>query len=109
MDERHSIEFPVHATIAGVAVVTIPISEYADLLEKKARLVRLDKADRYAVPSRSPIEKDKTVRDFFMERLGKVAMVQIISDCKEHFGKARTPSKSAAYAFWKRLRGRSLE
>jgi len=99
-------EYPIHATIAGVAVVTIPLSD-SDLIEKRSRLEKLGKTERYPVPPRSPIEVDAEVKAFLMERLGKVDVMDIISECKQHFGSKRTPSRTAAYAFWKRLRNGS--
>jgi len=102
-DEKH-IGFPLHATISGVAVVTIPLTDYADLLEKRARLVKLGKADRYPVPPRSPIEVDTQVKAFFLEHLGKKRMPDLLQECRRNFGASRTPSKTAAYRFWQRLR-----
>ena len=99
-----SCPFPVHATIAGVAVVTIPLADYTDLIDKKVKLVKIGKAERYPVPPRSPIEVDAEVKAFFMKRLGKAKVFDLLRECQGTFGKARTPSRTAAYAFWKRLR-----
>lgn len=97
-------QFPVHATIAGVAVVTIPLADYADLLDRKERLAKLGKGEHYSLPPRSPIEADADVKAFFMERLGKANVYDLLRDCRARFGTARTPSKSATYRFWQRLR-----
>jgi hypothetical protein len=70
-------------------------------------LAKLGKAERYSVPPHSPIEVDAEVKAFFMERFGKIKMFDLLGECKAKFGKARTPSRTAAYAFWKRLRDHS--
>lgn len=109
---------PVRATEEGtsacaddlpIPVVTIPRSEYAALLEAKRRIDIIDARERrYPVPPRSPIQADAEIADFFKERFGKDRMEDIVRECARRFGKDRTPSRTAAYAFWKRLReGRS--
>lgn len=104
MSDGASVDYPVFATIAGVAVVTIPLADYADLIDKKAKLAKIAKAERYPVSERSPIEVDHEVKAFFMERFGKVKVFDILRECQSTFGKTRTPSRTAAYRFWKRLR-----
>lgn len=104
MDDIISVDFPFHATIAGVAVVTIPVSDYAALLESKVRLAELGDDGPYHPLSRSPLENDVEVKAFFVERVGKATMVDLLRDCRLRFGQVRTPSKAAAYRFWARLR-----
>lgn len=104
MQDEGNPKFPIYATIAGVAVVTIPLADYSSLLDAEARLTRFENAKRYPVSPRSPIEVDSEVKAFFMERLGKVDMMGILSECRQRFGAKRTPSRTSAYAFWKRLR-----
>ncbi|CAI9400698.1 hypothetical protein ANOBCDAF_00541 [Pleomorphomonas sp. T1.2MG-36] len=104
MNEAVSAQFPLHAIIAGVPVVTIPLADYASLLENSAKLSKLGKAERFPVPPRSPIEIDSEVKAFFVERLGKLNMIDLLRDCSSRFGASRTPSRTAAYRFWQRLR-----
>ncbi len=93
------------STIAGIQVVTIPLAEYAELLDCRRRVgVQSDAARRLAVPPRSPIEKDAEVAAFFIERLGQADMLTILTECRKRFGSERTPSRTAAYDFWQRMR-----
>lgn len=100
---------PPSAEPLAVPVVTIPSVEYAALLEAKRRIDIIDARERrYPVPPRSPIQADAEIAVFFKERFGTDRMENIVSECARQFGKARTPSRTAAYAYWKRLReGRS--
>lgn len=109
MDAEHS---PIVATIAGVEVVTIPLADYAALVECRRRLEAIDATTaaavrRFAVPPRSPVEADREVADFLMERFGLTPMDAIRAECLERFGRDRTPSRTAAYEFWQRLRRRA--
>lgn len=100
--------FPITATIAGVPVVTIATAEYADLLECRRLVAELrEKGKRFAVPPRSPIETDAEVAAFFAERFGRVDVMAILAECRDRFGADRTPSRTAAYAYWQRLRQRA--
>jgi len=108
--KKAEVQFPLTATIAGIAVVTIPLAEYAALLECRQRVgARNEAAKRYAVPPRAPIEKDAEVRAFFEKRLGKMDMLAILADCRQQFGPKRTPSRTAAYDFWGRLRRQTAD
>lgn len=96
---------PTSADELAIPVVTIPLAEYAVLLEAKTRIDTIDaRARRYAVPPRSPIQVDAEIAAFFKKRFGKERVEDIASDCRERFGASRTPSRTAADAFWKRLR-----
>lgn len=100
--------FPVFSTIGDVQVATIPMIEYADLLNCRKQVDEIrERARRYAVPSRSPIETDEEVAAFFMERFGRVPMDTILRDAQKRFGIGRTPSRTSAYAYWQRLRLRA--
>jgi hypothetical protein len=103
-DGCSSQNFPIYATIAGVAVVTIPLTDYSDFLALRAQLERLGKAERYPVPPRSPIEADQEVKVFVTERLGKARVEATLQECRSRFGAHRTPSRTATYRFWQRLR-----
>ena len=99
-------EFPLAATIAGVEVVTIPISDYRDLLDCRRQLgtlrVRADPANHTA---RSPLDCDPEIAAFLIERFGRMPVRQALSECRSRFGQERTPSRSAGYRLWDRARG----
>lgn len=97
--------FPIAATVADVAVVTIPLTEYADLL-KCRRVANTNALAAFALPPRSRIEADPEIASLLRERLGKIAVSSIIAECLERFGARRTPSRTAVYDFWQRLRRR---
>ncbi len=101
---------PPSAEPMAVPVVTIPLKDYTELLEAKARIDIIDaRARRYSVPPRSPIQVDAEIANFFKERFGTERMEDIIRKCAGQFGVARTPSRTAAYAYWKRLREGGLD
>lgn len=106
-DSTEQPPFPIPAIIAGIAVVTIPLTEYAALLECRRRekpCAAPAAARRYDVPPRSPLERDAEIAAFFSERFGAMDVLDIIAECRNRFGAKRTPSRTAAYYFWKRLR-----
>lgn len=93
------------ATIEGVDVVTIPLKDYAALLacrrelaEKTLNLNCLHQGHR------SVIERNPEVAVFLMQRLGLQPMPVILKACRKEFGRQRTPSRSAAYRFWMKVR-----
>lgn len=99
---------PLVATISGVPVVTIPLDDYRALLMCHDRLAAVRRqAVPFAASSRSPIETDPVISTFFIERFGTMRMEKIVDECRRSFGKKRTPSRTAAYAYWKRLRARA--
>lgn len=101
---------PASAESQAIPVVTIPFKDYSALLEAKARIDVIDARERhYPVPPRSPIEFDAEIAAFFKERFGNDRMEDILRQCASRFGEARTPSRTAAYAFWKRLRNGASE
>ncbi len=96
---------PSSAAEPPVPVVTIPQAEYAALLAAKKRMDAIDARERrYPIPPRSPVQADIEIAEFFRERFGKMRMEDILMDCTRRFGTARTPSRTAAYDYWKRLR-----
>lgn len=100
--------FPLVATISGVPVVTIPLDDYRALLMCHDRLAAVRRqAIPFGASSRSPIETDSVISTFFIERFGTMRMEKIVDECRRSFGKKRTPSRTAAYAYWKRLRARA--
>jgi hypothetical protein len=93
--------------VAGVAVVTIPASEYAELVRCRALL---KKKSGKLIPRRerpSRIDQDPEMAAFVRERLTVNAYNQTIAqECLEKFGKDRAPSKSAVHRFRMRERER---
>jgi hypothetical protein len=97
-DHRHSI-------VAGVPLVTIPLSDYASLLDCKRQLAeRAISHDQVMSPARSVIERNPEVAVFLAQNFGLKSMETILRLCRRQFGKDRTPSRSAAYRYWERLR-----
>lgn len=96
---------PASAEADAIPFVTIPRSDYSELLAAKKRIDIIDaRARRYPVPPRTPIQADAEIADFFKTRFGTDRMENIVRECARRFGAARTPSRTAAYAYWKRLR-----
>lgn len=92
-------------TVAGVQMITIPVTEYADLLECRRRLAEMGvRKTRFVKASKSPIERDPELATFIAERLGRMVVKDVQSACEDRFGPTRTPSRSAIHRYWERLR-----
>jgi hypothetical protein len=95
------------AKVQGVEVVTIPLSEYADLLAAHRRLAEVEPSGRpvkrrlLAKPA-SPIDADPEISAFVAARLGKMTQKAILAACVAEFGPRRAPSKSAIGRFYQR-------
>ena len=99
------MEQPIYATLAGVELVTIPVTEYADLLDCRRRLAELTLVQEgLKGRSRSPIEDDPEVAVFLAERIGRIGIPAIRAECIGAFGAERTPSRSAIYRYQGRAR-----
>lgn len=99
-------ERPASRVISGVEVVTIPIAEYAELLDCRRRLAVLE-VDRGFISSKgkkSRIDRDPELAAYVANRLGRAEVKTIRAECIERFGADRTPSRSALYRYWDRLR-----
>lgn len=100
--------FPITAKVSGVAVVTIPLAEYSELLWYRSQLKKVKGGkliQRRETHSR--IDLDPEVADFIRERVKAKAYNQTIADeCRARFGKDRAPSKSAIHRFRVRERDR---
>jgi hypothetical protein len=93
------------ATIAGVEVVTIPVADYAELLDCRRRLAESEVGRRaFMQPLRSRIEGDPEVATFLAGRFGLIDVIEALRQCGARFGAARTPSRSAAFRYRDRLR-----
>ncbi len=88
------------ASFRGVKVVTIPLADYAALLDAKKRMDARDA--RAQMFPRSPIEQHPEVRDFILAKFGKMKHPELIAACKSTFGWA--PSRSAVSRFFQRSR-----
>lgn len=99
-DEDH-----IKSIVAGVSLVTIPLSDYADLLDCKRQLAeRAISHDQVMSPARSRIERNPEVAVFLAQNFGLAPMKEILRRCRREFGRSSTPSQSAAYRYWAKLR-----
>lgn len=95
--------------ISGVEVVTIPLQDYADLLDSKRQLAERAIRDRRVMsPRRSKIERNPEVAIFLADKFGSMSVKDALRLCLRKFGKAATPSPSAAYRYWDRIRKEAL-
>ena len=93
------------SVVAGVELVTIPATEYAALLDCRRQLAECEARQRaFKVSSNSPIERDAAVAAFLAGRFGQATGTVIRAECLALFGPDRTPSRSAIYRYWGRLR-----
>lgn len=95
---------PIRSTVAGVELVTIPVSHYAELLDCKRQLAAAGITGlRLAADLRSRVERDPEVAAFLAECLGTRLLKDTYASCLERFGAERTPGKTTIQRFWKRL------
>lgn len=95
---------PIRSTIAGVELVTIPVSHYAELLDCQRRLAAVQISPlRFTADPRSRVERDPEVAAFLAECLGTRLLKDTYALCVERFGQDRTPGKSTIGRFWQRL------
>jgi hypothetical protein len=79
--------------LGSVETVTIPATDYAELLAAARQVTREKRCLR-----RSPIDMRPELRAFIIARLGKISYAQIAADCRRVFGAGAT-SKSAVDRF----------
>jgi hypothetical protein len=100
---------PLCETISGIKVVVIPLTEYAELLRCQRELREQSVRDRvFNRLSQSSIERDATIATFLATRFGISPVRAILADCRAAYGPSRTPTKSAAYRYWARLRAKAF-
>lgn len=100
-----SSDTPKLDVISGVKVVTIPLRHYAELLESKRKLAERAVSEKQVMlPYRSKIERNPEVAVFLVEKFGLMPVKDALRLCRREFGKAATPSLSAAYRYWDRVR-----
>lgn len=86
--------------VGDLQVITIPLTDYASLLDAQKRLLALT-VRKFP---RSPIDRDPILASFIRDRIGRMELTQIISDCVSEFGKS--PSRSAISRFSMRIRAK---
>ena len=98
-------ERPPVATIAGVEVVTIPLADYAALLDCRRQLAALHATrERSTASPRSRIGRDPELATFLAECFGRMLLYEAHAAARERFGAKRAPSRSAIDRYWRRLR-----
>ena len=94
--------------ISGVEVVTIPLADYAGLLDCKRRLQETELTiEQFVAGRKSIIDRNPEVAVYLVQNFGLVPMNDILRACKRKFSRSRTPSKSAAYRYWATVRKKS--
>lgn len=81
--------------------ISVPLSKYRELMDFKRRAVEMRTPSRFP---KSPIEQDPEIAVYLCEQFGKRRVVTILEDCAKVYGWKRTPSISAAYRYWRRIR-----
>lgn len=107
--EHSAARAPCFALIEGVPVVTIPLQDYAALLDFRRQIFEQGVVLQmpFNAASRSPIERDCEVASFFAARLGRNTLANILAECSALYGEARTPSRSALHRYHRRLLNRA--
>lgn len=95
------------ACVGEVAVVTIPLAEYEDLLKLRQLYGAAAGSKTLPPPMRSPIERDRQLCAFLDERLGKMYIYEIAAEAKQRFGD-KAPSKSAIHRYHMRRLPRKI-
>lgn len=90
--------------IGGIAVVTIPVRDYEKLLIKSQQLEIQQLRLKHFTPGRSSIDRNPEVASYLADNLGLVPLKELLNCCTLRFGSDLTPSRSAAYRYWARLR-----
>lgn len=96
---------PEHATIMGVPVVTIPLADYAELLDYRRQFELaltngLLDDEGYA----TLFARDPEVAVFVATRFGLLTMREMIAEVYLVFGEDRTPLQTSIVRFWTRMR-----
>lgn len=107
-DAKPSPESQVCATVAQTSSIEATIAQHEALCEVRPQIAadRLKLAHDLGSVNRVPKEKffaDDEVRRLLVSMHGKATVPETREICRERYGAARTPSKSAVYRFWRRL------
>ncbi len=111
MSETEPVE-PLHRTVAGVELVTIPLSHYAELMDCQRRLAEVPASAPaparrpLAVDTRSRLFDDSEVASFLIEIAGTMRLSDARTACVDRFGTERAPSRSTISRFWQQNRRR---
>lgn len=91
--------------VGNIEFALVPVSQYVELLETK-RLWEMTGPKRLRIerPSRSAIDRNPVLAEFFASRLNKMELAEVRQACVEEFGVHVTPSISAIQRYWHRLR-----
>ena len=104
MGETERSTMPVHGTITGVAVVTIPLDHYSELLNCRRLVAEHNLRRQVVVGATSRAERDPEVAAFLAENFIGHTIDRLHDSCRERFGADRTPSRSSIQRFRNRLR-----
>lgn len=95
---------PAVATISGVEVVTIPLTNYAELLDCQRRLAAVEVTpERFAADLTSRVDRDPEVAAFLIDCFGRMILKEAYTACLDRFGPERTPGRSTIYRYWHKI------
>lgn len=99
-----------HREVEGIELVTIPLADYVHLVRCKQRLMESQIShEQLLKPVQGSIEYNPEVATFLAMRFGVKPMKVILKECRRRFGKGMTPSQSAAYRYWQKLRNEAVK
>ncbi len=94
--------------ISGVEVVTIPLTDYAALLDCRRKLQETElTVEQFLSGRKSVIDRNPEVAVYLAQNFGLMPMKDLLRVCRRKFGRQCTPSRSAAYRYWKTVRLKS--
>jgi hypothetical protein len=97
------------ATVGDVAMVTIPLAEYEELLTARRRCGEPQATASVPLFRRPWWEIDKEVADFVRSTFGKMPLGNMPAAVADRFSLERTPSKSGIFRYMNVLRGRPAD
>lgn len=95
-----------HATIAGVAVVTIPLDHYADLLDCRRIVAENNLRRGVILGAFGRVDRDPEVAVFLAENMAGRTLRELYTLVRDRFGTERAPSRSSIQRYRDRLRRR---
>lgn len=107
MTDETVVELP-STVISGIEVVTIPLADYAALLDCRRKLLETELSiEQFVTGRRSVVDRNPEVAVYLAQNFGLVSMKELLRECRRKFGGSRTPSQSAAYRYWATVRKKS--
>jgi hypothetical protein len=85
----------------ALRIVTIPKNEYLRLLAANRRLEEIEGQKRMLSVPRSPIDRNLALRQFILDRAGKMYIEDLARACVAEFGPGAT-SRSSIHRFLRR-------